>query len=567
MAAVRFGTFTLELSEPALLRGGRKIALRPQSLKVLAYLAERPGRTVTNKELIESLWDDPKQASNNSLAQCINDIREALGDADHRLVRNVPRRGYLLAVPLSESEQLQHAPATEAALGSRTAMLLEQAPRAMWTALTLSAVLVLLGTWFLAHWAMRPAELTMMAVPSIVVLPIAPLGDDTDAVLAQLADEVAAGVWRAARGFDLDIRPTSAVKDRHADPNTIGRELGVRYVVRGLARRDGQDLSIDVELIEADRMRQLWLGAFELGLGQPKAQSRTAALIGRTLAAELLRIEVRRPLPARPAAAHFTMLGRALMTERISAERNARAIAYFEKALVIDPNHFLSLVHYARATAGYSLTGWMPENEHEDRLAKAESAIQRALQQEPKSVHAHAAHGQVLRAKGEHEQAIEAFRLALLHNPDFVHARAELGRSLIDIGKPEQAIAAIEKAIEISPTDISLYTWYYWAALAALHVSDHERALAWLQRSFQINPSHDNTLRLMAVALAYAGREDDARKKIAEFLKVRPGATLDDWRRPSWDSHPEVTARRQRMRATLKRLGVPEVRQQAAFTR
>jgi tetratricopeptide (TPR) repeat protein len=208
----------------------------------------------------------------------------------------------------------------------------------------------------------------------------------------------------------------------------------------------------------------------------------------------------------------------------------------------------------------------MPENEHEDRLAKAETAIQRALQQEPKSAHAHAAHGQVLRAKGEHEQALEAFRLALLHNPDFVHARAELGRTLVDIGKPAQAIAEIEKAIEMSPTDISLYTWYYWAALAALHVSDHERALTWLQRSFQINPSHDNTLRLMAVALAYAGRDDDARKKVAEFLKVRPGATLDDWRRPNWDSHPEVTARRERMRATLKRLGIPEVRQQAAFT-
>ena len=272
-----------------------------------------------------------------------------------------------------------------------------------------------------------------------------------------------------------DIRPTSAVKDALADPKTIGRELRVRYIVRGLARRESEDLRINVELIEAESVRQVWVGTFDYRPGLAGAQTRTAAFIGRTLAAELLRAEVRRPLPARPGAGHYTMLGRALMTERISAERNARAIAYFEKAMSVEPSHFLSLVHFARATAGYSLTGWLPEGEHEERLAKAEHAILRALQQEPKSAHAHAAHGQVLRAKGEYPQAIEAFKLALLHNPDFVHARAELGRTLIDIGKPEQAIAEIERAIKISPTDISLYTWYYWAGLAALHLSRPRR--------------------------------------------------------------------------------------------
>jgi DNA-binding winged helix-turn-helix (wHTH) protein/tetratricopeptide (TPR) repeat protein len=578
MGALRFNAFTLELSEPALLRGGKEIPLRRQSLKVLAYLAGRPGEIVTNKELIEALWDDPRQASNNSLAQCVTDIREALGDADHRIVRNVPRRGYMLAAPVSavasempgpRAASSEPAPntATIGAEHSRRLGVLPQRPHALLAALVLGAMLLVGGGWLLLSWSSRPADLTMTAVPSIAVLPVKPLGDDTDAALATLADEIAAGVWRAARGFDPDIRPTSAVKDALADPKTIGRELGVRYIVRGLARRESENLHINVELIEVDSVRQVWVGTFDFRPGQTGAQTRTAALIGRTFAAELLRAEVRRPLPARPGAGHYTMLGRALMTEKISAERNAKAIAYFEKAMSIEPNHFLSLVHFARATAGYSLTGWLPESEHEVRLARAEASVLRALQQEPKSAHAHAAHGQVLRAKGEYPQAIEAFKLALLHNPDFVHARAELGRTFIDIGKPEQAIAEIERAIQMSPTDISLYTWYYWAGLAALHLSDHEGALIWLLRSLQANPSHDNTLRLMAVALADAGREEEARKKIEEFLTARPGARLDDWRRPNWDSYPEVTARRERIRATLKRLGVPEVKRQAASTR
>jgi manganese transport protein len=52
MGALRFNAFTLELSEPALLRGGKEIPLRRQSLKVLAYLAGRPGEIVTNKEML-----------------------------------------------------------------------------------------------------------------------------------------------------------------------------------------------------------------------------------------------------------------------------------------------------------------------------------------------------------------------------------------------------------------------------------------------------------------------------------------------------------------------------------
>lgn len=575
MGALRFSTFTLELSEPALSRGGKEIPLRPQSLKVLVYLAKRSGETITGKELIESLWDDPRQASSNSLAQCITDIREALGDADHRIIRSVPRRGYVLAAPVSAMEAAPRAAPSEprpdtAAIAAVLARLLgavHHRPYATLAALALAAVLLAGGGWALSNGAGRPAELTMIAVPSIVVLPAKPLGDDTDAALAILADEIAAGVWRAARGFDADIRPTSAVKDALADPKAIGRQLKVRYIVRSLARREADDLHINIELIEAESVRQVWVGAFNYRLGQPGAQRRTAAFIGRTLAAELLRAEVRRPLPARPGAGHYTMLGRALVTEKISAEKNARAIAYFEKAISTEPNHFLSLVHLARATGGYILTGWCPANEREARLAKAEDAIQRALQLEPKSAHAHAAHGHVLRAKGEYPQAIEALKLALRHNPDFVHARAELGRTLIDIGQPEQAVTEIERAIEMSPTDISLYTWYYWAGLAALHSSDHAGALKWLQTSLNINRSHDNTLRLMAVALAYAGQEEEARKKIEQFLKARPGDTLDDWRRPNWDSHPEVTARRQRMRATLKRLGVPESEPPTASTR
>jgi tetratricopeptide (TPR) repeat protein len=289
-----------------------------------------------------------------------------------------------------------------------------------------------------------------------------------------------------------------------------------------------------------------------------------AARIGRSLAAELLRAEVRRPLPARPEAAHYTMLARALMAEEANARTTGEAIAYLEKAIAANPLYVLALAHYASAISTASLSGWLAEDEQDVKVARAEEAIKRALKLEPDSAGLHLIHGGVLRAKGDHEQAIVAFRHVLLLNPTFANAHAELGRTLIDVGKAEEAIAEVQKAIALSPTDLSIYMWYYFAGLAAVHAGDHEGALAWLRKSHQANRLHDNTFRLMAVAYADAGQDHKAREMVREFLKMRPDATLDDWRRPNARSHPAVVAPRERIRATLQRLGVPESKVQAA---
>ena len=407
-------------------------------------------------------------------------------------------------------------------------------------------------------------ELMMMAEPSIAVLPFNPLGDATDSALAALADEIVTELWRAPRGHNLDIRPAVAAKNTFADPKGLGQELGVRYIVRSSARRESDRMHINIQLIEAESARQVWGAPFDYQLDQPGAQNRTAARIGRTIATELLQAEVRRPLPANPEAAHFTMLGRSLMNNERSAKTNSDAIAFFEKAINTDPNYFPALVNYGRATADHILNGWAPPNERAERLNKGEAAIKLAIKLEPTSAGAHLTHGGLLRARGDYEQAVTAFKQALLHNPNFANAHAELGRAKIDIGLANEAIAHVEQAVAISPTDFALYIWCYWAGLAALYVDDHEAALEWLRRSHQANRAHDNTLRLMAIAYAYAGREAEAHAKMGEFLKLRPGFTLSRWQQDNANPHPMVAKQRGRMAATMKLLGVPEVAVKAA---
>jgi DNA-binding winged helix-turn-helix (wHTH) protein len=96
-----FDRFILDLQRCALLRGQEEIRLRPRSFDVLRYLAEHAGRLVFKEELIQAIWPSVS-VTDDSLVQCIRDVRRALSDTPHRIIRTVPRRGYLFAAEVSE---------------------------------------------------------------------------------------------------------------------------------------------------------------------------------------------------------------------------------------------------------------------------------------------------------------------------------------------------------------------------------------------------------------------------------------------------------------------------------
>jgi len=584
---LHFAEFTLDAPRGTLLRGDEELPrLRRQSFEVLRYLAEHPRQVISNDMLVEAVWVAKPSRPEWSVGQCIKEIRQTLGTDGRWIVRTVSGGGYeFMADVLSEPvaapspstvssvprDASGAAPVSANTRESRSGP--DVRPPLHWqrTAVAggLLAVLVLAAGWLAWHVLGPERPLTMMASPSIAIVPVKPLGDGSDGAITTLADEIATGVWRAPRGFHPRIPSPGAAKDIRGDAKAIGRKLDVRYVVQTSARRDGEFMHLNVQIIEARTARQVWVGPFQYRSAEPGAQGKAASLIGRTIVVEVLRAEVKRPLPDRPQAAHFVMLGRPLMSESVNATSNAKAITLFEKAVEADPAYSLALGHLARSTANHALTGWMPQSERAEKLAKAEAAIKKVVELEPRSATAHAVHGSVLRARsgrGDSEQAIKAFEAAIGLDENLVIAHAELGRTLIDIGKPRDALRHLQKAIELSPHDISVFIWKYWAGLAALHVPDPKAAVDWLRQSLQDNPVHDNTLRLMAVALADDQQEEEARQKVAEFMKARRNATAGDWAFPGWGVYPEVEKTRKHIRATLIRLGVPEVSKQAAST-
>jgi DNA-binding winged helix-turn-helix (wHTH) protein len=97
---LQFDRFVLDLARGCLHLDDRELELRPKAFKVLCHLAERAGHLVAKEELHKAVWNDIA-VSDDSLVQCIRQLRDALGDEQHRLIKTVARRGYLLDVQVS----------------------------------------------------------------------------------------------------------------------------------------------------------------------------------------------------------------------------------------------------------------------------------------------------------------------------------------------------------------------------------------------------------------------------------------------------------------------------------
>ena len=117
-AAWRFDRFTLDLARGALLGpDGAEVPLRPKSLALLRLLVENPGRVVDRDAIMAAVWPDVV-VTDESITQCVRDIRKALGDEAQQLLKTVPKRGYLLAAEVVPAESTAPAPRAERRLAA-----------------------------------------------------------------------------------------------------------------------------------------------------------------------------------------------------------------------------------------------------------------------------------------------------------------------------------------------------------------------------------------------------------------------------------------------------------------
>ena len=79
----QFDRFELDLTRGCLRTNDRTIDLRPKALEVLCCLVQNAGRLVSKQELFEAVWPNVT-VSDDSLVQCIRELRQKLSDENRR---------------------------------------------------------------------------------------------------------------------------------------------------------------------------------------------------------------------------------------------------------------------------------------------------------------------------------------------------------------------------------------------------------------------------------------------------------------------------------------------------
>jgi len=138
-----FGEFVLDIDRGMLLKDGLDVPLRPKSYEVLSYLVNHPGVLVTREELLAAVWSEVV-VTKDSLTQCLIEIRKALGDRSRKMIRTIPRRGYIFDVPVTKNE-----PATEAQPVLRDRTFFSNRQPSVWSmGAILLLTLAVVSTWW-----------------------------------------------------------------------------------------------------------------------------------------------------------------------------------------------------------------------------------------------------------------------------------------------------------------------------------------------------------------------------------------------------------------------------------
>src|SRR5215470_3407794 len=95
----QFEGYMLDVARHSLRAAGREVALRRKSFDLLRYLVVNPDRLVTKEELLKAIWPNAV-VTDESLTQCLREVRQAIGDSKQTIIATVPRCGYRFAAPV-----------------------------------------------------------------------------------------------------------------------------------------------------------------------------------------------------------------------------------------------------------------------------------------------------------------------------------------------------------------------------------------------------------------------------------------------------------------------------------
>jgi len=521
-AWIAFGRVEIDTLGHRLFVDGEEVALERKAFAVLVLLAREPGRVLGRDEILDVVWGHT-HVTPAVLSRIIAVLRHALGESgeESRYLHTVHGVGFRLDAQVRSAASREELIAGRASAATKPAFLPAltsdvTAPPAA-TAMSPTTILqpgktgrldrrlvaVITGLFVVAAallgWhqvARHPAD-TVPAVDlkSIAVLPFESLStEQNNAYFASGMQDMILTQLVGIGGLKVIARTSTEKYPSHPeDVKTIARQLGVATLLEGTVQKAGNQVLINVQLIDANSGNHLWAKAYTRTLDNvfnvegEVAQNVAEALKVQLTSAETARIE---RMPTWNAAAYDLYLqagahaNRAFDNPELSQSELPLAITLYQQALARDPDFALAAAALARAHM--QMYFFAPDRTNA-RLAAAKTAADRALALQPNLGQGHYALG-LYDYWGHRDYAgattqLELARRALPNSATVELIIASITRRQ---GRWDEAVALFHTATVLDP-----HSEFAFGQLAVTYQSMHRYADADLAYADAIAVSRD----------------------------------------------------------------------------
>lgn len=390
-------------------------------------------------------------------------------------------------------------------------------------------------------------------IDSLAVLPLVNATRDPNA--EYLSDGITESIINSLSKLPkLRVVPRSTVfryKGSLADPQEIGRELGVRAVFAGRVLQHGDSLLIKTELVDIAHDSQLWGEQYRRKMTNIfSLQEEIAEDISEKLRLRLSGEDKKRLVKRyteNSEAYKFFLKGRYFVTTKRTEEWIKRGIEHFQQAIDLDPNYALAYSGLADAYAflASSTGGWSPREaypkakaaalkalEIDEALGEAHSSLgffsllydwnlpeaerefKRAIELSPNYPHAHDGYGFYLKAVAQHEEAMRECLMIQQLDPLSPFGHVSLGWAYYFARQYDLAVQQCKKALEMDKHS----AFAYWnLGLVYLQQEKIESAISALSKSVTFSESGLAFEAHLGFAYAFAGKRTEAIEVLADL--------------------------------------------------
>jgi TolB-like protein/Tfp pilus assembly protein PilF len=320
---------------------------------------------------------------------------------------------------------------------------------------------------------------------SIAVLPFVNMSDDAgNEYFSDGLSEELLNLLARIPELKVAARTSSfSFKDKDLEVTEIASRLKVAHVLEGSVRKQGNQLRITAQLIQADNGYHLWSETYDRQLDNVfQIQEDIAIAVVDALRSTLLG-EVPKIRKTDPAAYQLFLEGQYLK-RRISKDSLDRAIEAFKQVVEIDPDYVPA---WAELADTYIWGGGSDELSEEERMALADQAIQTAISTDPDYAFAYYVRGiSWIFTKNRFKLGIEDFQHALKLDPDDAFIVAAIGKGAFLTGKFELAITQYQAALAMEPIVPEFHWFLGMAYLSSGRLDDAEASF---RKLLSLSPS------------------------------------------------------------------------------